>query len=175
MQCDDMSVQCSAVLVQCNAVSVQCNAVSVQCNAVSVRCNAVPVQCNAVMVCQCSVMQCQYSVITVSVQCKCPKLLRKPYSCTVTNSPSFRQNFVCDNEALFPMVTPSQGKKARRERKLLKERQLRTHMSSPPLYARRGSPTYEPYEPEGRRQRCVCVGSCKHCMLVSFSFPILIQ
>ena len=30
-------------------------------------------------------------------------------------------------------------------------------MSTPPLYARRGSPTYEPYEPADRELRCVCV------------------
>ena len=62
--------------------------------------------------------------------------------------------------SLVAMVISLQGKKARRERKLLKERQLRTHMSTPPLYARRGSPTYEPYEPEDRELRCVCVCVC---------------
>ena len=72
--------------------------------------------------------------------------------------------WLCLTTPLYPsfvaMVISLQGKKARRERKLLKERQLRTHMSTPPLYARRGSPTYEPYEPEDRELRCVCVCVC---------------
>ena len=33
-------------------------------------------------------------------------------------------------------------------------------MSTPPLYARRGSPTYEPYEAADTELRCVCVRVC---------------
>ncbi len=38
-----------------------------------------------------------------------------------------------------------QGKKARKERRQFKDKILKGRDSSPPLYLRRDSPTYEPY------------------------------
>ncbi len=49
---------------------------------------------------------------------------------------------------LIHFPTFLQGRKSRKERKQIKEKQLLPHLPTPPTYAQRGSPTYEPYQTE---------------------------
>ena len=50
---------------------------------------------------------------------------------------------------LPPPSLPLQGKRARRERRQIRER-TQVRLPTPPTYAQRDSPTYEPYRPEHR-------------------------